>query len=409
MSRFSEFFANKNVLITGGTGLFGMSIVEKLLRAFPKIGKINLLVRSTKNESLSQRASKYFDNEAFSRLKAKNGNGNLMDKIIWIEGDLSKPNMGLSPESVKHINETVNVIYHSAATVKFMEPLKNAIKLNVCGTNELLKIAKNCQNLKSFMYISTSFVNHRRSANRLDEKSYKHTVDPNLLIQMHDTMSSEEIELKKTEFLADFPNTYIFTKNAAEDLLHGNPGDLKIGVFRPGSIFRMHPKSPGNSTPVDLCTNALIAATCDSATSSENKKFYNFAVNSPSWLEQYEYYLDNVKDPWLAFGSLKYRFLSHMKDLVLEMNGTKGIYVREIEQHQKLIKLLEYFSTKEFHYSTDNIDAIWKTMSEEEKELLFFNLKDVNWKEYFGKMCDGNKHVLHDMLDIKQTMMALAR
>lgn len=45
MENLEEFFANKNVFITGGTGFLGTVLIESLLRVSPNIGKIYVLVR----------------------------------------------------------------------------------------------------------------------------------------------------------------------------------------------------------------------------------------------------------------------------------------------------------------------------------------------------------------------------
>ena len=45
-------------------------------------------------------------------------------KLEAIEGDILEPNMGISVEDEKKIIENVNIVFHSAATVRFDEPLK---------------------------------------------------------------------------------------------------------------------------------------------------------------------------------------------------------------------------------------------------------------------------------------------
>ena len=51
----TEFYAGRNVFITGATGFMGKVLVEKLLRACPNIGKIYLLVRHKKGVEPQQR------------------------------------------------------------------------------------------------------------------------------------------------------------------------------------------------------------------------------------------------------------------------------------------------------------------------------------------------------------------
>ena len=41
-----------------------------------------------------------------------------------IEGDLLLPSLGISKEDRKLITDNVSIVFHSAATVRFDEPLK---------------------------------------------------------------------------------------------------------------------------------------------------------------------------------------------------------------------------------------------------------------------------------------------
>jgi nucleoside-diphosphate-sugar epimerase len=47
MPLIAEGLAGKTLLITGTTGFLGKSIVEKLLRSVPEVGRINLAIRSS--------------------------------------------------------------------------------------------------------------------------------------------------------------------------------------------------------------------------------------------------------------------------------------------------------------------------------------------------------------------------
>jgi len=64
-----------------------------------------------------------------------------------IEADLGKLDLGLSQENRARLLDT-NVIFHAAATVRFNEPIRIAININVRGTKQLLLYAKEMSNLK---------------------------------------------------------------------------------------------------------------------------------------------------------------------------------------------------------------------------------------------------------------------
>lgn len=51
----------------------------------------------------------------------------------------------------------VEVVFHGAATVRFDEPLKTAVQINVRGTREMLRLARGCTKLRAFVHISTAY------------------------------------------------------------------------------------------------------------------------------------------------------------------------------------------------------------------------------------------------------------
>lgn len=66
--------------------------------------------------------------------------------------------LGITTESEKLL-QNVSIIYHCAATVRFDESLRYALKLNVGGTLEALKFAETLKKLKIFMHVSTFYSN----------------------------------------------------------------------------------------------------------------------------------------------------------------------------------------------------------------------------------------------------------
>ena len=45
-------------------------------------------------------------------------------KVIPVAGDILEPGLGLSDSDIEHLSSEVSLVFHSAATVKFDEPLK---------------------------------------------------------------------------------------------------------------------------------------------------------------------------------------------------------------------------------------------------------------------------------------------
>lgn len=82
-------------------------------------------------------------------------NPNYWKKVQIIPGCCEDPMLGIGEDQVKKLQSEVNVIFHSAATVRFDEHIRNAYNINVGGTKCLLEIAKGMKNLKVSFFISS--------------------------------------------------------------------------------------------------------------------------------------------------------------------------------------------------------------------------------------------------------------
>lgn len=80
----------------------------------------------------------------------------------------------------------VNIVFHGAATVRFDEKLKTAVDINIKGTEEVLKMAREIKHLKSFVYVSTLFANCPKST--IEEKFYPAALDYNQLKNLTDSL-----------------------------------------------------------------------------------------------------------------------------------------------------------------------------------------------------------------------------
>lgn len=85
-----------------------------------------------------------------------------------------------------------------AATVKFLEPLKTAIKLNVRGTEEVKNLALSCPNLVSVVLVGTAF-SQFPSEEVIEEKFYAPPMDAVEAIKMDENFEKEAMERFKSE------------------------------------------------------------------------------------------------------------------------------------------------------------------------------------------------------------------
>lgn len=81
----------------------------------------------------------------FDRLKAER---KFKHRLIAIAGDCALPGLGLNDDERQILISKVNIIFHCAATVRFDENLKSAFRINISATEDILKLAKQMENLK---------------------------------------------------------------------------------------------------------------------------------------------------------------------------------------------------------------------------------------------------------------------
>jgi len=58
----TDFYNEKSVFLTGGTGFVGICLIEKLLRCCPSIKSIYLLIRPKKGKEIAERLEELTQN-----------------------------------------------------------------------------------------------------------------------------------------------------------------------------------------------------------------------------------------------------------------------------------------------------------------------------------------------------------
>lgn len=97
--------------------------MEKLLHECPDIAKIYLLLRAKNGHSAEKRLDEFFTDKFFQccgRVKEEL----IREKVTSVVGDITLPRLGLSESDRQLLIDNVSIVFHSAASVKFDDPLK---------------------------------------------------------------------------------------------------------------------------------------------------------------------------------------------------------------------------------------------------------------------------------------------
>ncbi|CAK1600641.1 unnamed protein product [Parnassius mnemosyne] len=226
-----DFYSGKSVFVTGGTGFLGKVLIEKLLYSCDKINNIYVLLRNKNGVRTEGRLKEMLKCPVFTRLREQKPES--LQKIKPIQGDITSNNLGMTNDQ-QALLEKVSVVFHLAATIKFSEPLKTAVNVNLEGTREVLRVFKRFNHLEAFVYVSTTFSNADKEV--IEEIKYP---PPRTLKEVYDYIEQSN-ECNKDEnideFLNGLPNTYTFTKALAESLVVEEHGDIPSVIVRPSIV-----------------------------------------------------------------------------------------------------------------------------------------------------------------------------
>ncbi|XP_055404539.1 fatty acyl-CoA reductase 1 isoform X4 [Bubalus kerabau] len=227
-----EYYEGKNVLLTGATGFLGKVLLEKLLRSCPKVNSVYVLVRQKAGQTPQERVEEVISGKLFDRLRDENPD--FREKIIAINSELTQPKLALSEEDKEIIIDSTNIIFHCAATVRFNENLRDAVQLNVIATRQLILLAQQMKNLEVFMHVSTAYAYCNRK--HIDEVVYPPPVDPKKLIDSLEWMDDGLVNDITPKLIGDRPNTYIYTKALAENVVQQEGAKLNVVIVRPSIV-----------------------------------------------------------------------------------------------------------------------------------------------------------------------------
>ncbi|XP_028441566.1 fatty acyl-CoA reductase 1 isoform X1 [Perca flavescens] len=453
MVNIPEYYAGKTVLITGATGFMGKVLLEKLLRSCPGVKSVYVMVRSKAGHSPQARIADVINCKLFERLQDEQPG--FAEKIIAVNSDLTQPELDLSKEDQSILADNINIVFHCAATIRFNEPLKDAMQLNVLATQKMLALAHRMKHLEVFLHVSTAYANCDREL--IEEIVYPPPVDYRRLIDSLDWMDEELVTALTPKLIGKRPNTYTYTKALAEYMVQQEAGDLNVAIVRPSIVgaswkepfpgwidnyngpsgifiaagkgilrtMRASNDAVADLVPVDVVINATLAAAWYSGSQALNRSknilVYNCTtggINPFHWGEV-EYCINmtfktnpleqafrrpNVNLRSNSFTNQYWTTVSHtlpalIYDGYLRLTGSKPRMMKTITRLHKAMMVLEYFTSHSWVWNNDNVGMLIAQMSPEDKKVFNFDVRQLHWAEYMESYCMGTKkYVLNEEL-----------
>lgn len=200
-----------------------------------KVKEVILLLRPKKGKTINERITEIFSGVVFHKLKSKNQS--FMKRIKIIEGDFQFAGLGISEEFRDYIIKNAQIVLHAAADVKFDRSLKKAVEVNVRGTRDLLSMLEQAKKIEAIVYVSTVFSNCVNDT--IEEKFYPPPTDSDKMIEFVENMDEnfeKHINKGTRDLIHPWPNTYVYTKALAEDIVRRYSLTLPIAVVRPSIV-----------------------------------------------------------------------------------------------------------------------------------------------------------------------------
>ena len=170
----TEIFNGKKIFFIGGTGFVGKVTLSMLLHNFPDVGRVYATVRARNLEESNNRFwASIVTSPTFDPLREKYGDGFedfIRAKVVPVNGDVGNEFLGMSEAEARTIMQDTDVIINGAGNVTFNPPLESALRTNVVGSNNILKLAR-MMNRPTLVHVSTCFVAGKRSGTIWENES----------------------------------------------------------------------------------------------------------------------------------------------------------------------------------------------------------------------------------------------
>ncbi|MEP6820674.1 MAG: SDR family oxidoreductase [bacterium] len=174
----------ETVFLTGFPGFIASRLLRRLARDG---GRFLLLVQP----SFAARAQQELESIAQEA-------GRSISDFVLLTGDITGPNLGLSPADLETARSQSTILFHLAAIYDLAVERDLAMRVNVEGTRNVNDFARSLPHLRHYHYISTCYVAGKR-AGRILENELRHEAGFRNYYEETKYLAELEVEVVKSE------------------------------------------------------------------------------------------------------------------------------------------------------------------------------------------------------------------
>lgn len=443
-SEVNEWYRGRKVLVTGASGLMGKVLIEKILYSVPDIGCVYAVVRSKRGKAPESRIEDMWKLPLFSRIREEKPH--VMKKVIAVSGDILYDNLGIEQNQLKEICDEVSIVFHFAASLRLEAPLKEGLEMNTKGTLRVLELAKNIKNLVAFLHLSTAFC--YPDYERMAEKVHDPPTDPHEVLRAASWLTDKQLSLLESSIYQKHPNSYTYSKRLAEALVKESYPQLPVTVVRPSIVTPAYKEpTPGwvdnlngpiglmvgagkgvirsmhcyghyhaEVIPVDIAINSIIVIAYKIGNTTERPPeipVFNITTGddrNTTWKQVLDIGKATVrKYPfegplWYPDGNIRHNkyihklcvFFYHILpayfiDSLLFIFRQKRFMVRLQNRISVGLEVLQYFTTREWWFDTDNFKSLVNILNPVDRELFPMDLTIIKDEPYIESCMIGGK------------------
>jgi nucleoside-diphosphate-sugar epimerase len=237
-----------NILLIGCTGFLGQALIYKILTQTTHT--IYLAIRPKNNRTISDRLRNIMRSIKLDGCDTRdNGDGgdgdggsggddggnriSYTDRIRLIHTTYDdNRDIIISTKDRRCIIKNVDVVINALADIKFNRELRKAVLNNTVTALNWMKLFQICKKAKTYVYVSSAFVNFHRGNNRDRIEIPEKILETN--------MSADNLTniLQRTQTgFGEYCNTYLYSKQLAEVLLAKERRHKKLVIVRPSIII----------------------------------------------------------------------------------------------------------------------------------------------------------------------------